>query len=254
MLKLAFLNLKSYQKEILIFLSFIIISLIVFSPSFLNLNYFWDDERFVFLNPGLIQAPDWFSFWNFKSEFYKSWPLGYSFFWLLIKNFPTQSIIFYKIINIIIHSLNGYLVYRFLKKLNFNLAFIISLIFLVHPMQVEAVSWVFQLLTLTAFSFFMGSLLSLLDFTESGKKTSLFLSFVFLLFSLWTKSIALLAPILFIFIFWYRNLKLSKYILLIPFFILSVYVGLSNQRGVDRTLSNLKPQNNIYAFLNIFDD
>ena len=84
--KIKSIQLKPYQKELLIFLGFITISFLVFFPSFLNQNFFWDDERFVFLNPSVLQAPNWYSFWIVKSDFHKSWPLGYSIFWILVKS------------------------------------------------------------------------------------------------------------------------------------------------------------------------
>ncbi|MBC7430320.1 MAG: hypothetical protein H7336_17025 [Bacteriovorax sp.] len=220
------------NKALFIFFSFLILAFIFFSPSYLNQNYFWDDERFIFLNPEVLQAPHWYSFWILKSEFIKSWPLGYSIFYILMKYSPINSFNFYKSLNIIFHALNAFLVYRLNKKLKFPYPFILSLIFLIHPLHVEVVSWIFQLLTILAMTFFLVSFLLLNNFLESKKYFPLVLSILFFLFSLWTKSIALLTPFLFVLVFWLCKSRFKEYLFLIPYFLISLYIGVFNIQGM----------------------
>lgn len=236
------LKLKTYQKEILIFLSFITLAFIVFYPSFLNQNFFWDDERFIFLNPELLQAPTWYSFWSNKSAFYKSWPLGYSFFWLLLKYSHFNTFNFYKSLNIIFHGFNGYLVYHIIKKFNCPKAYWLALIFLIHPLQVETVSWIFQLLTILAFSFFLMSFLFLMKFSSSNNIVFLVFSVIFFVFSLWTKSIVLFSPFLFILTFWIFHVERKLNLMLIPFFIISLYIGIVNIKGTQVVTSQTNVQ------------
>lgn len=233
----------------------LVLGFIIFFPSFLNLDFFWDDERFIFLNPSVLQAPSWYFFWDPHSVFYKAWPLGYSFFWMFLKYAHIHNLIFYKSLNIIFHSLNSFLVYQILKKINITHAFalFLSFVFLVHPLHVEVVSWTFQLLTLLSFHFFGISFLFFLDFIKNEKKRTLIISFFFFLASLWTKSIAILLPFSFLGVLWINKSRKKNYLFLLPFFALSFYLGLINQRGAQLFTKN-SPGAFFSRFLNYTDD
>lgn len=222
-----------FQKEHFVFFFFIFLSFLVFSPTFLNLNFFWDDERFIFLNPSLLQSPGILNFWNPKSVFFKSWPLGYSVFWSLIKFSPFQQIAFYKLINILVHGLNGYLVFKFLKKIDFKYSLIPALFFLIHPLHVESVSWIFQLLTLLSFSFFISSIIFYLNYFKHKKIIYYVTSVLLFSLSIWTKSIAILSPFLYLYFIWHHRNKFRMYLLVIPFFIISLVSGVINLKGVE---------------------
>lgn len=221
------------KKDRFLLLFFIILSFIVFSPSFINLNYFWDDERFVFLNPSLIQSPSFLNFWNPNSIFFKTWPLGYSVFWWLLNYSPFTSIAFYKSLNILVHALNGYLVVKLLKKLELKYVIIPSLFFLIHPMQVESVSWIFQLLTLLSFSLFISSLLLFIEHCKKSNLLQYILSTALFAFSLWTKSVAILAPFIFFIFCWYYKKSIKFYFFILPFFVISFFTGVVNIKGVE---------------------
>jgi len=203
--------LKKIENERWLLLTFFIIATAVFFTSFLNLDFFWDDERFVFLNPSVLQAKSFLYFWNYKSEFFKSWPIGYSIFWILIKYAPTQSLFFYKFLNIFFHALNAFLVHRLVKTFHFPYPFFLALIFLIHPLQVESVSWIFQLLTILSFTFFILSLLLFIKFIQNKNWFMLTSSFIFFLFSLWTKSNSIFLPLFFSALLIYTHSKKRYY-------------------------------------------
>ena len=124
---------------------------------------------------------------------------------------------FYHLTNIIIHLTASSLVYLFFCKLKYkkNLAFIFALIFTVHPVLAQAVSWIpgrnDSLLTV----FFLLSFIYLIKYVDQkkGKYGSLHLLFFF--FSLFTKESAIFLPLMalfFLLIIRRENLKLVKYI------------------------------------------
>jgi len=231
------------MKNFKIYFVLAFIAFMIYSTAFLNLNFFWDDERFIFMNPTFLQAPSWLSFWNFKSDFYKSWPLGYSIFWFLVKGFPNQGFVFYKSINILVHALNGFLIFRILKKFHFRFSLYLALIFLIHPLHVETVSWVFQLLTLASFSFFLLSFNSFIDFTRTNKLKYFLASTLFYLFSIWTKGSALMAPLLFVAYYFIENKitksSVKKSFIFIPLFIIAFINGLINISGTSAVISKI---------------
>lgn len=211
----------------------------LFHPSLQNKLYFWDDERFIFLNPGYLNAHSWTEFWNFKSPYFKSWPFGYSLFWFFDKILKVENLFYYKFLNIVVHSINALLIFNFLKKCKFPFYLLLSLIFLAHPLNVENVSWIFQLLTLVAFTFFLLSFFFIAKYLNEQKKVFLLISFLFFMLSLFSKSVAVFAPIFFLIYFFLMGAGYKKMVLLIPFFIFAVLIGLINIKGTE----NMSQQN-----------
>lgn len=224
---------KIEKNNLFVFLSFFLIALIIFSPSLFNLNFFWDDERFVFLNPQFMNSPSWTYFWNIRSDMFKVWPFGYTMFWFALKAFPTNTLLALKVFNIIFHSFNAFLVFKVFKKIKAPISFLLALIFLVHPLNVENVSWMFQFLTISSFTFFIASFYFFLNFLDDQKKRMISATFILFALSLLTKGIALLAPFLFLSFFIYKKIKIKNYLYLIPFFMLSLFLGLLTQKGTE---------------------
>lgn len=231
---------KIYWKtNITLLVSFVAIAYVIYYPSLLNLKFFWDDEKFIFLNPAVYQAPSWYSFWQFNSPSYRSWPLGYAVFWSLLK-IPGATIFFFKCINIFFHGLNTFLVEKILRKFKIKYSYLLAMLFLLHPLQVETVSWIFQLFTILATSFFLVSFLYSMKFFETDQRRYYFISLVCFLLSLWTKSILILAPFLIVFLAWYYQKSLKKFLWIIPFFLLSAYAALVTIKGTEAGVKNSK--------------
>lgn len=250
---------KSWQ----VFLIYLTIAFVVFSPSFLNLNFFWDDERFIFLNPTFLKVGNPIMFWNTRSPFFKSWPLGYSIFWILNKYSPLQGLFFYKSLNIFFHALNGFLIFKVCTNFNFRYAFFASLIFLLHPLQVETVSWIFQFLTILSLTFFLLALHFTLNYLNQNRFRFILYSFFFFLLSVWTKSTSILFPLMLIPLFIMFKVRLLKYFFLVPFFALSFYIGVWNITGAklltNQQVDQKSPIIQIYNYVerklpSLFDD
>lgn len=140
------------------FLLYFIIGVIVYYAS-VNGDAVFDDKSFLFDSLRFTEAPSFFSFWDSHSKYYRSWPLSFSLLWLVFKSVGTNLVV-YKVINIFLHIINSFLVYKFFKNYVTRYAVWVGLIFLVHPMQVESVSWIFQFKTLLSLTFFLcGTLL-----------------------------------------------------------------------------------------------
>jgi hypothetical protein len=106
----------------------------------------------------------------------------------------------YHFTSILIHIIVSNLLFVFLKKLKISesLAFIFALVFAVHPVLAQAVSWIpgrndslLALFSLVSFIYFI-------DFLNKQNNTYLWLSSLFLLLAYFTKESALLLPFLMI--------------------------------------------------------
>lgn len=110
----------------------------------------------------------------------------------------------YHLTNIILHAVNGILIYLFIRKLfdHQNIALLTSVFFIVHPVQSEAVSYasgrtdpLYVLFALISINLFISS-------TKNNK-----LSLLFFILSLLSKETAVIIPFLLILIRWVLNLK-----------------------------------------------
>ena len=80
--------------------------IILVVPTLNNLPY-GDDNVFVF-ESYLQDVPSIFNFWDPYSNFFRSWPLSFSVFSLLLKGFG-KNIFVFRLVNALLHILNAYI-------------------------------------------------------------------------------------------------------------------------------------------------
>lgn len=220
-------------KNLLIWLVLFLLVLVVYFPS-LFLGFFSDDYHLLYV---VFQDPHPWHYLksNVIGEFgYGTY--GPIFDWLMIlqyKLFGLKSI-FYHLFNLILHSLNGLLVYLLAKKIIKKdwLAFFSSLIFLLMHNQVSAVVWVAILPHLAATFFYLLSLYLFWIFLEENKLRYYFLALLSIILSLLTKEIAITFIVIFVLaaLFfsrknsWSSKLKLIFKINILPLIILLTYL------------------------------
>lgn len=212
----------------------ILIGLVVFANSLFN-NFVWDDEEQVLNNYAIrsvANIPQFFTGSTFNSGgagnleglYYK--PLMTTSFATIFLFFGDNPF-FYHLIQLVLHLTNTiilFLIFRsfFKDKLEASIPFLLALIFLIHPSQVEAVSYVSGLQEPL---FFLFGILAFWLFLSGKIKTikhSIFLFFL-LLFSMLSKETGFLFIVLicsYSFLFAKKSLKKM---LLISVSSLSVY-------------------------------
>jgi tetratricopeptide (TPR) repeat protein len=148
--------------------------------------------------------------------------------------------------NVIIHILNTILVLLLvymLTKRNIIIALLTALLFGVHPMHVESVSWVSERKDVLYSFFFLSGLIAYYRFLSEDKKKFLWLGLSFLLFilSCLSKATAVVFPVVLLLLnFWYyqhegketayssikRSISVKNLLTIIPFLIVSLVVGI----------------------------
>jgi len=137
----------------------------------------------------------------------------------------------FHLVNIILHILNIFLIFKLILILargKRNIAFIVSLLFAVHPMHVEPVCWVSGLNGVQYSTFFLFSLLYYCKYITEMKIKYLWITALFFILSLTSKSMAVtLSPTLLLFD-WFLGRKINWKVLAekIPFFLISFVFGL----------------------------
>lgn len=121
-------------------------------------------------------------------------------------------------------------IFALLRRLqpNREVAFFTTLLFAVHPMQVEATSWIAGQSTLTFSFFYLLGLLAYVHYLQQQRLLFYGLTFVAFVLSVMAKSAAVTLPLMLLALDWYRQGSLRWRHLLnkAPFFALSMAFGL----------------------------
>ncbi len=239
---------RMHTHDYLILLAVLLYTVILFSNAMHNSFLDWDDNAYVrdnvdirSLRPSNIQA-------MFTHYYVRNWqPLTILSYALEYSLTGAKSPVLYHVDNLILHLLNLVLIFVLVVLLTKDrwIAGLTILLFSVHPLRVESVSWVAERKDVLYSSFFLLSLIFYhwylrrgLDLQEDGRyghdpdesasRRFYILAAVSLLLSALAKSAAVVLPVLLIlFDFYYkRRIDTRSLIEKIPFFALALFVGI----------------------------
>jgi tetratricopeptide (TPR) repeat protein len=132
----------------------------------------------------------------------------------------------YHVLNLILHLLNTFLVYRLASRLSNNssiISFTTALLFGIHPLHVESVAWVSERKDVLYAFFFLLGLLKYMRYKETNSRKDYLFTFLWFVLSILSKPAAIIFPaVLFLFDFYYKR-KIDAKIFLekIPFFLVA---------------------------------
>jgi protein O-mannosyl-transferase len=236
---------RAYVKQGAIILALCLISFLCYYPASKNNFLIWDDGAYVKDNPD-IQKINYESVKLFFTKSYvKSYVpitmLSYAFNYMIDGMNPKV----YIFTNIILHLFNSILVFwlilgvlkyfendkerKTVNNKNFAIAAITSILFLIHPIQVESVAWIAERKNVLYSFFYLSSILLYIKYITSENKNLLALSLFLFIFSLLSKGTAVSLPLSIISIDYLFGRKLlSKKVILekVPYLILSLIIGI----------------------------
>lgn len=228
----------------------LILVIIIYSNSINNGFLNWDDDRYVSENRFLVLT--WANIKYFFANFYFVMyiPLSMISYMIDYKLVGLSEPWVFHLHNLILHLINTILVFYLIKKLFSKeivsrniLAFFVAILFGIHPLHVESVSWIAERKDVLYSLYFLVSLLMYLKYINSKKKIFYFLTFIFFVLSLFAKTQAVVLSMVLILIDYYRlnfledknqlkkffQFKASEqwklFLEKIPFFILSAIFG-----------------------------
>jgi Flp pilus assembly protein TadD len=142
------------------------------------------------------------------------WPLTLTSFWGEWQLFGTWYA-GYHAVNLALHALNAVLLWRLLLALEVPGAYLAGVLFAVHPVNVEAVAWMFQLKTLQATALCLGSWLAF-------HRRRLALAWLLFAGALLSKTSVVMLPVVLLAYAWTRRASAR---LLVPYFALAAGLG-----------------------------
>lgn len=202
----------------------------VFSPALKNDFVNWDDDINVTENANVAQL-NGTSLKNMFTETVSGsyTPLTTLSFAIENKIFGMKAAVFH-LNNLLLHLICTLLVFIFLRSLGASLfvSFVATLLFGIHPMRVESVAWVTERKDVLYGAFYLLSMIFYLRYRKSRKQLFFFLTLAAFVLALLSKIQAVSLPLSLILIDYYLDNKFSlkQVISKIPFFLLSLVVGL----------------------------
>ncbi len=227
---------------------------IAFFPSLRNGFTNWDDDVYVTNNPDIrhIDAG------SVKKLFTSTYSANYQPVTMLV--YALEYGCFgpdpagYHWINLLLHMVNGILVFVLIFRLSGNTiaAFVTALLFAIHPLHVESVAWVAECKDVVATLFFLLSLLFYLRFTGRRNRSFPVAALAALILSLLSKSTAVSEPFVLLLIDYFRTGKITRaqVVKKLPFFVCAgafAVLTLATQKHVDviRSIPTLTPAQRI---------
>jgi Tfp pilus assembly protein PilF len=246
----------SFNKLLLIPL--ILITAVIYLKSLNNqLINTWDDHGYVSENPDVKTLHGDSVAYTIKNTF-SSYVLGnyhpitmltYCMEYSKYKLNPKP----YHVTNLIIHILNALLVFYFIWLLTKQqwVAFITALLFAIHPMHVESVSWVSERKDVLYTFFSLGALCTYIFFLKEEKRKRLFYIATLILFllALLSKAMAVSVAIVFLAVDYFLGRKINMKVLVekVPFIIMAFIFGIV-AIGAQKSASALEGISN-YSFV-----
>jgi tetratricopeptide (TPR) repeat protein len=162
----------------------IVVGAIVFFNALFG-NFIWDDKIYITLNPKVyVNVFSQENTFNSVGQYRPVIALYFAVFYKIFNNIA----FFFHTFQVSLHIANTILVFLIFKKLlSKKLSFFLALVFLTHPIQVEAVSYIAA--TGDPLAFFWGATALYLSMEKKVSKKRIFLIFGLILLSLLTKEI-----------------------------------------------------------------
>jgi protein O-mannosyl-transferase len=206
---------------LIVFLTFIAYS------SAVHGGFIWDDNDYVSKNP-LLTAPD--GLWRIwtTTETRQYYPMVFTSFWVETRLWGLHPTGFH-IVNVILHTINAFLVWRLLRRLNIPGAWMVGAVFAVHPVHVESVAWITERKNVLSGMFYLLALGSYLRFEEDRRWNWYGSSLLLYVMALLSKTVTASLPVALLIIRWFQGRRIGRkeIALLIPFFVIGIGLGLT---------------------------
>jgi len=215
-------------------LGLFVLTLIVYFPSFKNDFVGWDDEGYIHeIKDIYLNDLSWNGIKKIFSNFIMAnyHPLTILIYAIEYNMFGIDSGIPYHYLNVILHLINVLLVFIFIYRLSekYIVGLVVALLFAVHPLHVESVSWISELKDVLYSFFYLLGLNVYMKYYYNGRKKKRYLYYVILLFilSCLSKGMAVTFSVILLLIDYLKEKKITSSMIIekIPFFIISLIFG-----------------------------
>jgi tetratricopeptide (TPR) repeat protein len=203
-----------------------VVTMLAYQPAWHG-QLLWDDDANI-ATPELRSLDGLRRIWFEPRTTQQYYPLLYSSSWLQ-ERFWSDSPTGYHLVNLLLHIGCVVLVLKILRFLRIPGAELATIIFALHPVNVETVAWITERKNTLSGVFGLAATLWYLKFDESRSRRTYALAFGLFLLGLLSKTAIVTLPLALLAIFWWKRGAISwrrDVVPLIPFFFLSAAAGL----------------------------
>jgi Flp pilus assembly protein TadD len=203
-----------------------VVTLLAYQPAWHG-GFLWDDDAHI-ATPALRSLDGLRRIWLVPRTTQQYYPLLYSSSWLQ-ERFWGDSPTAYHLVNLLLHIGCVVLVLKILRLLRIPGAELATIVFALHPVNVETVAWIAERKNTLSGVFGLAATLSYLKFDESRSRRSYGLAIGLFLLGLLSKTAIVTLPLAWLVIFWWKRGTISwrrDVVPLIPFLFLSAAAGL----------------------------
>jgi protein O-mannosyl-transferase len=186
----------------------------IYYPSLYGL-YLWDDDFLIQNNPVVHDPMGIYYIWTDPEHaLIDFFPLTVSVEWLIWQVFfdPTVNdpqfwhmTFYFHITSLILHLIDGMMIWYLFRKMGIRLAWLGALIFVIHPVLVESVSWMAELKNTIAMPTFILAVLAWIGFERTRRLEYYVLAFLLYLVSMLTKTSCVMFPVIILLYDWWKN-------------------------------------------------
>ncbi len=214
----------------------VLLVLVAYSSVF-PAGFVWDDDVYVVENANLEDWAGLRRIWLEPQTSPQYYPLVFTSFWVEHQAFSTGPRPAH-LVNIGLHALNALLLWAVLRRLGLPAAYVIALVFAVHPVHVESVAWITERKNVLSGFFYLASGLVYLSFAlDRGSRTpparrrlaGLYVAaLVLFLCALLSKTVTATLPVALLLVLWWQREKVTKadVVAIVPFLALGLAMGL----------------------------
>ena len=207
----------------------VILGILAYSSVF-HAQFIWDDDILITDNALVQSSGGLYRIW-FSTQPVDYFPLTSTVFWIEWRLFG-DSPCGYHIVNLALHLVGSLLLWAVFVRLTIPGAWLAATLFAVHPVAVSSVAWVSEHKNTLSLCFYLLAILAYLAFTDRRiydlRHRNYTLALVAFFLALLAKSSVAVLPVILLLIIWWkrRRVTASDILALVPFFALSVIMGL----------------------------
>ncbi|HEY1685406.1 MAG TPA: tetratricopeptide repeat protein [Tepidisphaeraceae bacterium] len=238
--------------------------IIVYRPAF-SAGWIWDDDGYIYANNNLLTAQGLERTWLDRTASPQYYPLTFTSFWIERHLFGPSPTSFHRD-NVLLHAASAILIWIILRKLNVPAAWLIAVLWAVHPVNVESVAWASERKNVLSTFFYLLAALMYLPFALSKQAPHVhtglpthqkneherpiltssfivhrssffryFLALAFFILALFSKTVTATFPAAMLLVAWWkRGIKRRDWLLVLPFFVVALPLSL-NTGYLERT-------------------
>ncbi|MGD0651500.1 MAG: tetratricopeptide repeat protein [Verrucomicrobiia bacterium] len=206
----------------------VLLTVVAYIPAIRG-GFIWDDHYNIANNQLLRTWAGLKKTWTDTQASLQYYPLSYTGFWVEYNLWGTNPF-GYHVVNVLLHALNAVLIGLVLSRMEVPGAWLAALLFAVHPVHVESVTWVTELKNVLSGFFFLSALLAFLRFHQRAEHRWWFYAFSLLLFvcALLSKTSTVALPLAIALVLWWKleRVKGRDLLPVLPFVVVGAALAL----------------------------